>query len=89
MPETGQVISIEHANRFRLPAEIPRIESHIDLLELQGTNLVVSDLRRDKRPNMNAWAKLRSCQFNRFLNQPGPLFPRGLGRRREPLRFFP
>jgi len=48
LPETAQVISIEHANRFRLLAEIPPIESHIDLLELQGTNLVVSDLKSSR-----------------------------------------
>ena len=48
LPETAQVISIEHANRFRLLAEVPAIESHIDLLELQGTNLVVTDLKSSR-----------------------------------------
>src|ERR1035437_2970369 len=44
LPYTAQIISIEHSNRFRLLADVPPIESRIDLLELQGTNLVVSDL---------------------------------------------
>src|SRR6185295_17156681 len=48
LPEAGQVISIEHANRFRLLADVPPIESHVDLLELQGTNLVVSDLKSSR-----------------------------------------
>jgi CRISPR/Cas system-associated exonuclease Cas4 (RecB family) len=48
LPETAQVISIEHANRFKLLAEVPPIESHVDLLELQGSNLVVSDLKTSR-----------------------------------------
>jgi CRISPR/Cas system-associated exonuclease Cas4 (RecB family) len=48
LPETGQIISIEHANRFRLLADAPPIESRIDLLELQGTDLVVSDLKTSR-----------------------------------------
>jgi len=48
LPEPVQVISIEHANRFRLLAEIPPIESHVDLLELKGQSLVVSDLKSSR-----------------------------------------
>ncbi len=48
LPETGQIISIEHSNRFRLLADVPPIESRIDLLELQGKDLVVSDLKTSK-----------------------------------------
>lgn len=42
---------IEHSNSFRLLAEEPAIESRIDLLELQGTDLVVSDLTSRSRWN--------------------------------------
>jgi CRISPR/Cas system-associated exonuclease Cas4 (RecB family) len=46
--KTAQIISIEHSNRFRLLADVPVIESRIDLLELSGTDLVVSDLKTSK-----------------------------------------
>ena len=45
LPDPSQIIAIEHKNRHRLLADVPPIESRIDLLELQGTNLVVSDLK--------------------------------------------
>ena len=48
LPEPAQIISIEHSNRFRLIANIPPIESRIDLLELRGTDLVVSDLKTSR-----------------------------------------
>ncbi len=48
LPDTAQIISIEHSNRFRLLADVPPIESRIDLLELQGKNLVVSDLKSSR-----------------------------------------
>ena len=48
LPDTAQIISIEHSNRFRLLADVPPIESRIDLLELQGTDLVVSDLKSSR-----------------------------------------
>ena len=48
LPDTAQIISIEHSNRFRLIADVPPIESRIDLLELQGTDLVVSDLKSSR-----------------------------------------
>ncbi len=49
LPEPAQIISIEHSNRFRLLADVPPIESRIDLLELQGsTDLIVSDLKSSR-----------------------------------------
>ncbi len=48
LPEPAQIISIEHSNRFRLLADVPPIESRIDLLELHGTDLVVSDLKSSR-----------------------------------------
>ena len=48
LPEQAQIISIEHSNRFRLLADVPPIESRIDLLELHGTDLVVSDLKSSR-----------------------------------------
>jgi CRISPR/Cas system-associated exonuclease Cas4 (RecB family) len=48
MPDGAQIISIEHSNRFRLLADVPPIESRIDLLELHGTDLVVSDLKSSR-----------------------------------------
>lgn len=48
LPQPSQIISIEHSNRFRLLADVPPIESRIDLLELQGTDLIVSDLKSSR-----------------------------------------
>jgi len=48
LPEPAQIISIEHSNRFRLLADVPPIESRIDLLELRGTDLIVSDLKTSR-----------------------------------------
>jgi CRISPR/Cas system-associated exonuclease Cas4 (RecB family) len=48
LPEPAQIISIEHSNRFHLLADVPPIESRIDLLELQGTDLIVSDLKSSR-----------------------------------------
>ena len=48
LPEPAQIISIEHSNRFRLLADVPPIESRIDLLELHGKDLVVSDLKTSR-----------------------------------------
>ena len=48
LPNQAQIISIEHSNRFRLLADVPPVESRIDLLELQGTDLVVSDLKSSR-----------------------------------------
>ena len=48
LPDASQIISIEHKNRHRLLADVPPIESRIDLLELQGTNLIVSDLKTSR-----------------------------------------
>ena len=48
LPTPSQIISIEHSNRFRLLVHVPPIESRIDLLELHGTDLVVSDLKTSR-----------------------------------------
>jgi len=48
LPGPAQIISIEHSNRFRLLADVPPIESRIDLLELHGKDLVVSDLKTSR-----------------------------------------
>jgi RecB family exonuclease len=44
----SQIIAIEHAVRFRLLADVPPIEMRLDLLELSGENLIVSDLKTSK-----------------------------------------
>ena len=45
-PETGsRIIAIEESVRFRLLADVPPIEMRLDLLELQGDDLIVSDLK--------------------------------------------
>ena len=46
--EPSQIIAIEHRNRFRLVADVPPIESRLDLLKLHGTDLVVSDLKTSR-----------------------------------------
>jgi hypothetical protein len=44
----AQIIAIEHSSRFNLLAEVPPIEARLDLLELQGTALVVTDLKTSR-----------------------------------------
>jgi len=44
----SQIIAIEHAVRFRLLAGVPPIEMRLDLLELRGTDLVVSDWKTSR-----------------------------------------
>ena len=44
----SQIIAIEESVRFRLLADVPPIEMRLDLLELNGTDLIVSDLKTSK-----------------------------------------
>jgi len=46
--EDTQILAIEHAHRFRLMANVPAIEMRIDLLELRGTDLIVTDFKTSK-----------------------------------------
>ncbi len=48
LPDPGVIIGIEEARRFRLLADVPPIESRLDLLELQGDDLIVSDLKTSR-----------------------------------------
>src|SRR5579862_267485 len=43
-----QIIAIEHAERFRLLADVPPLEMRLDLLELRGTDLLVTDLKTSR-----------------------------------------
>ena len=43
-----QIIAIEESVRFRLLAEAPPIEMRVDLLELSGTDLIVSDWKTSR-----------------------------------------
>ena len=48
-PNTGsQIIAIEESVRFRLLADVPPIEMRLDLLELSGGDLIVTDLKTSK-----------------------------------------
>jgi putative RecB family exonuclease len=40
-----RTIAIEHSHRFVLMPDVPPIEMRLDLLELQGENLIVSDVK--------------------------------------------
>lgn len=86
LPDTAQIISIEHAHRFRLLADVPPIESRIDLLELQSTDLVVSDLKSSR----SRWndAKVQECVPQLILYATGlmPLM-RELGAKRIVTKF--
>ena len=44
----AQILAIEHAQRFKIVAEAPPIEARIDLLELRGQELIVSDLKTSR-----------------------------------------
>ena len=48
-PSAGsQIIAIEESVRFRLLADVPPIEMRLDLLELRGADLIVTDLKTSK-----------------------------------------
>jgi hypothetical protein len=53
----GQILAIEHAERFQLLRDVPPIEMRLDLLELRGDDLLVTDVKTSK----SAWneAKVR------------------------------
>jgi CRISPR/Cas system-associated exonuclease Cas4 (RecB family) len=44
----SQIIAIEHEERFRLLADVPPIEMRLDLLELQGPDLIVTDVKTSR-----------------------------------------
>ena len=44
----AQIIAIEHKHRFRLLADVPPIEMRLDLLELDGSDLIVTDLKTSR-----------------------------------------
>jgi putative RecB family exonuclease len=46
--EATKIIAIEHAHLFRLMADVPPIEMRLDLLELRGTDLVVTDIKTSR-----------------------------------------
>ena len=46
--EASKIIAIEHAVRFRLLSDVPPIEMRLDLLELRGNDLIVSDWKTSK-----------------------------------------
>jgi CRISPR/Cas system-associated exonuclease Cas4 (RecB family) len=48
LPEPAVIVGIEESRRFRVVAEVPPIESRIDLLELHGTDLIVTDLKTSR-----------------------------------------
>jgi hypothetical protein len=43
-----QVIAIEHSHRFLLLSDAPPIEMRLDLLELDGPDLIVTDLKTSR-----------------------------------------
>jgi hypothetical protein len=44
----ARIIAIEHSHRFHLLADVPPIEMRLDLLELSGTDLIVSDVKTSR-----------------------------------------
>ncbi|MEI6233315.1 MAG: PD-(D/E)XK nuclease family protein [Planctomycetota bacterium] len=43
-----QIIAIEHSHQFRLLADVPPIEMRLDLLELRGGDLIVTDVKTSR-----------------------------------------
>jgi len=43
-----QVIAIEYGHRYKLLADVPEIELRLDLLELNGTDLVITDFKTSR-----------------------------------------
>lgn len=54
----SQIIAIEHAVRFRLLADAPPIEMRLDLLELRGADLIVSDWKTSR----SRWSEAKIAQ---------------------------
>jgi len=46
--EKAQTIGVEHAVRFRLLSDAPPVETRLDLVELRGTELVVTDIKTSR-----------------------------------------
>jgi hypothetical protein len=44
----AQIIAIEHAHRFNLLPDVPPIEMRLDLLELNGKDLIVTDVKTSR-----------------------------------------
>ena len=44
----AQTIGVEHAVRFRLLSDAPPIEARLDLVELRGTDLIVTDVKTSR-----------------------------------------
>jgi len=53
-----QIIAIEHAHRFRLLADVPPIECRLDLVEMAGNNLLLSDVKTSK----SRWGSAKTAE---------------------------
>ena len=53
--QPSRIIAIEHAHRFRLLADVPPIEMRLDLLELSGPDLIVTDIKTSR----SRWNELK------------------------------
>ncbi|HEY3319577.1 MAG TPA: PD-(D/E)XK nuclease family protein [Planctomycetota bacterium] len=48
MRQPAQIIGVEHAHRFHLLSDVPSIEMRLDLLELVGPDLIVTDIKTSR-----------------------------------------
>ncbi len=81
------VVGIEHAARFRLLADTPPIEARMDLLELDGSDLVVSDLKTSRSSWNEAKARENTPQLIAYSIAALPLML-ALGAKRIVPRFI-
>lgn len=56
--QSAQIIAIEHAHRFRLLADVPPIECRLDLVQLAGTELILSDVKTSK----SRWGSAKTAE---------------------------
>ena len=82
----AQTIGIEHAARFRLLSDAPPVEARLDLVELRGTELIVTDLKTSRSRWSEDKAREQLPQLVLYAYAAAPIV-RELGAARLVLRF--
>jgi CRISPR/Cas system-associated exonuclease Cas4 (RecB family) len=82
----AETIGIEHAARFRLLSDAPPVEARLDLVELRGADLVVTDLKTSRSRWTDDKAREQLPQLVFYAYAAAPIL-RDLGAARLVLRF--
>ena len=84
--QTGEVIAIEHAARFKLVPDAPPLEARLDLVEVEGDALALTDLKTS-RSAWNEQAIREHVPQLVLYAHSGDALRRGLGLKRVKPRF--